>query len=72
MLTACKKKTKTLAHYENLSASSASAYLNNPKYWDRNAWENNVDPDQMLHSAASDLGLHCLPFIQQLFQYIDK
>ena len=22
---------------------------------------NNVDPDQMLHSAASDLGLHCLP-----------
>ena len=22
--------------------------------------ENSVDPDQMLHSAASDLGLHCL------------
>ena len=22
---------------------------------------NNADPDQMLHSAASDLGLHCLP-----------
>ena len=22
---------------------------------------NGVDPDQMLHSAASDLGLHCLP-----------
>ena len=22
---------------------------------------NSVDPDQMLHSAASDLGLHCLP-----------
>ena len=22
---------------------------------------NNVDPDQMLHSAGSDLGLHCLP-----------
>ena len=21
---------------------------------------NSVDPDQMLHSAASDLGLHCL------------
>ena len=20
-----------------------------------------VDPDQMLHTAASDLGLHCLP-----------
>ena len=23
--------------------------------------ENSVDLDQMLHSAASDLGLHCLP-----------
>ena len=22
---------------------------------------NSVDPDQTLHSAASDLGLHCLP-----------
>ena len=22
---------------------------------------NNVDPDQMLHSVASDLGLYCLP-----------
>ena len=22
---------------------------------------NSVDPDQMLHPAASDLGLHCLP-----------
>ena len=22
---------------------------------------NRVEPDQMLHSAASDLGLHCLP-----------
>ena len=22
---------------------------------------NRGDPDQMLHSAASDLGLHCLP-----------
>ena len=21
---------------------------------------NSIDPDQMLHSAASDLGLHCL------------
>ena len=24
---------------------------------------NSGDPDQMPHSAASDLGLHCLPFI---------
>ena len=25
---------------------------------------NNVDPDQMPHSVASDLGLHCLPMIR--------
>ena len=24
---------------------------------------NSGDPDQMQHSAASDLGLHCLPII---------
>ena len=32
---------------------------------------NSVDPDQMLHSAASDLGLHCLlrPVIQILYIY---
>ena len=24
---------------------------------------NNVDPDQMPHHVASDLGLHCLPMI---------
>ena len=24
---------------------------------------NNGDPDQTLHSAASDLGLHCLPIL---------
>ena len=33
------------------------------KYLDRQAWSNSVDPDQMLHSAASDLGLHFLPLI---------
>ena len=27
---------------------------------------NSVDPDQTLHTAASDLGLHCLPRSQKL------
>ena len=38
---------------------------------------NNVDPDQTPHSAASDLGLHCLPMsllwglsIDELLQYV--
>ena len=39
------------------------------KYLDRQqAWPhrpNNVDPDQMLQNAASVLGLHCLPLVQQ-------
>ena len=34
-----------------------------PKYSDRQAWANNVDPDQMPHSVASDQGLHRLPLI---------
>ena len=36
------------------------------QYSDRQAWADSVDPDKMLHNAASDLGLHCLPLIQQL------
>ena len=34
-------------------------------YEDRQVWANSVDPDQMLQNAASDLGLHGLPLIQQ-------
>ena len=27
------------------------------------SYSNSVEPDQMLHSVASDLGLHCLPML---------
>ena len=36
------------------------------KYRDRYARTNNGDPDQTPQNAASDQGLHCLPFIQQI------
>ena len=42
------------------------SYHNNPKYWDRRASANSVDPDQMPQNAASDQGLHCLSLIQLL------
>ena len=32
---------------------------------DRRTWANSVDPDQTPQNAASDLGLHYLPLIQQ-------
>ena len=35
-------------------ASDQGLHTNNPNYWDRQAWANNVDPDQMLQNAASD------------------
>ena len=35
-----------------------------PRYWNRQAQANCVDPDQMPHFAASDLGWHCSFFIQ--------
>ena len=34
-------------------------------YSDRQAWANSIDPDEMPQNAASHLGLHCLPLIQQ-------
>ena len=38
--------------------------------WDRQALANSVDPDQMPQNAASDQGLHCLPYIQQYYSHI--
>ena len=43
-------------------------YHNNPKYWDRQAFANSVDPDHV----ASDKNLHCLPHIQQYFRHIKR
>ena len=31
-------------------------YRNNPKYWDRQAFANSVDPDQIWQNTASDQG----------------
>ena len=43
---------------------------------------NSVDPDQMLHSAASDLGLHCLQrpvcpnikayYVIDMYRYVER
>ena len=46
-------------------------YGNNPVYADREVWANSVGPDQMLQTAASELGLHCLPLIQHYFRHIN-
>ena len=35
------------------------------KYSDRQAWANSIEPDEMPQNAASHLGLHWLPLIQQ-------
>ena len=40
-------------------------YHLNPKYSDKQAWANSVDPDQTPQNAASDQGLHGLQLIQQ-------
>ena len=34
-------------------------------YSDRQARANSIDPDETPQNAASHLGLHCLPLIQQ-------
>ena len=49
----------------NESSASFFAYYYNPKYWDKQAWANSVDPDQTPQKAAFNQGLHCLPLIQQ-------
>ena len=51
-------------------------YHINPKYSDGQIVVNSVDKDQkpyfMWQNAVSDQGLHCLPFIWQMFRPINK
>ena len=50
---------------ERFQILSLQEYHINCMYWDRQAWANSVDPDEMLQNAASHQGLNCLPLIQQ-------
>ena len=36
----------------------------------RQAWQNSIDPDQLLQNAAFDQGCHCLPLIDQYLRHI--
>ena len=38
-------------------------------YSDKQAWANNVDPDQAPQNAASDQGLHYLPLTQLFYTH---
>ena len=42
------------------------------QYWNRYAFANSIDPDQMPQNVASDQGLHCLPYIQLYFRHIKR
>ena len=42
-----------------------------PKYWERQAEINSIEPDQMLQNAASDKGLHCFPMNQQFLDTLE-
>ena len=72
MTPGCRPAARKISPYEAVSYEQIHSfylyihdYHNNPKYWERQALANSVNPDQMPHSVASDQGLHCLPLIQQ-------
>ena len=46
--------------------------INNPKYWDRQAGANSIDPDQMPRNVAADKRLPFWPVIQQVFRGIKR
>ena len=47
-----------------------SIYHNNPKYWDRQVWENSDNPAQTRQNTASNQGLQGFPLVQQWFRQI--
>ena len=63
----------TMGNLVSILSSFAWAYLfdyhDKPKYWDRLAWANSVDPDQKSQNVGYDQGPrpHCLQLIQQIF-----
>ena len=67
----CQTNWNTIANHTNIHVhvlkdikSLVLIYRNDPKFSDRYAWANSVDPDQTAPSLEeqSDQGLHCLPF----------
>ena len=44
----------------------ATQQVHDPKFLDRQAWANSVDPDQTAPKEQSDQGLHCLQFTLHL------
>ena len=50
----------------------SSKYHDDPKYSDRQACVNSLDPDQMLHSVAYHQGLHSLLLFQQFYRHINR
>ena len=67
----CEDSDKT-AQMCRETESSLGDYDSYPKYWARQAFANSVDPDQTPQNAASDQGLHCLPYIQQYVTHIKR
>ena len=74
----CQWDTFKKEHYNQLFCipchreATSIEYHNKPKYWDRQASANSVDPDHMPQNVASDQGLHCLPLIQQYSRHISR
>ena len=56
-------------NWEALPTDHDLYYRNDPMYWDRYAFANSVDLDQMPQHAASDQGSHCLSYIEQYLRH---
>ena len=67
MVNVLKFHTKTfLTKWDHEQSGKLHIY---PKFWNRLAIANIVDPDQMPQNAASDQGLHCLPYMQRVVKW---
>ena len=53
-------------HFLLKLSEPSNIYQNNPKYWDRQAFANSVDPDQIPHNVVSDQVLHCYTYSKSL------
>ena len=62
----CLMLDESICHFRSVM-SNLSLFFN--FYW-KILFANNLDPDQMPHDVASDLGLHCLPVtLIRVFRY---
>ena len=72
LLLEIKKKEHTLKNLQNREVDPNETIVITLSIGTDGHSTDSVDPDQTPQNVVSDLGLHCLPYIQQYFRHTNR